>query len=222
MTIIVGVQPVSQIPNSVEEIYRRFPVLESDAAKLLLKPLHFVDKPEGVLYVTQKEYAVLRSDDENISIMGTDDATTCHIIVIINRKESTACLAHIDSTDDVDELYKMVSTILGSQEMHSDSCLELSILGGYNDEMHKSEILTLDLLQYYNQLPVKFQLVTFCVGSINTRTNYGINWPILYGATVNLCSDFAITPAKFCLNVRGPCFPLRSSRFLCTKSFLQR
>lgn len=222
MTIIIDSQPVSQIPDTVSEIYRRFPVLESDAAKLLLKPLHFVDKPEGVLYVTQKEYAVLSDNDENISIMGTDDATTCHIVVIINRQQSTACLAHIDSTDDVDELYRMVLNILGNEEKKSDSCLELSILGGYNDEMHKSEVLTLDLLQFYNQLPVKFKLVSFCVGSVNTRTNYGINWPILYGATINLRSEFAITPAKFSLSVRGPCLSLRSSRFLCSESLLHR
>ena len=76
MTIIIGNQPVSQLPDTVAEIYKSYPFLEAEALKLVQTPLHVIDKPEGVLYVTQKEYAVLNSGDENFSIVGTDDATT--------------------------------------------------------------------------------------------------------------------------------------------------
>lgn len=222
MTITIGSQLVSQLPDDLAEIYRRFPSLEAEATKLALKPVLVVDKPEKVLYVTQKEYAVVRSDDQNISVVGTDDATTCHIVVLINREESTACLAHIDSTDDFDNLSKMVLDSIGHQDINSDFHLELLILGGYQDEQNKSEILTLELLEFYQQLPVKFKLKTFCVGSVNTKPVSGTNWPIIYGATLNLQSDFAISPAKFSLNVRGPCLPLRSSRFLSKQCSLSR
>lgn len=222
MTILIENRPVSLLPDSVAEIYSRFPHLEAEAKKLVLKPLNVIDKPERVLYVTQKEYAVLKSDDPNISIMGTDDATTCHIVIMINRNESSACLAHVDSCDNLDRLTRMVLDILGHQNEGSDSHLELSILGGYRDEQHKSELLTVDLLQFYHQLPVKFQLQSLCVGAVNTRCADGINWPIIYGATVDLHSDFAICPAKFSLDVRGPCLSLRSSRFLSNRCSLHR
>lgn len=222
MTVIVGGHPISQVPNTVTEIYRRFPSLQTEATKLVLKPLLTFDQPEGVMYVTQKEYAVLKSDDQNFTVLGTDDATTCHIVVMVNREESTVCLAHVDSTDDLKELTSMVLDIIGHQDVHGDFHLELSILGGYLDEMHKSEILTLDLLQFYNQLPVKFLLKQFCVNTLNTRSSEGVNWPIIYGATVDLRTDFTISPAKFSLNVRGPCKTLRSSRFLSSQCVLHR
>jgi hypothetical protein len=58
MTIIVGSQPISQLPETVAEIYKSFPFLETEALKLVQAPLHIIDKPEGVLYITQKEYVV--------------------------------------------------------------------------------------------------------------------------------------------------------------------
>ena len=223
MTIIIGNQPVSQLPDTVAEIYKSYPFLEAEALKLVQTPLHVIDKPEGVLYVTQKEYAVLNSGDENFSIVGTDDATTCHIVVLVNREESSTCVAHIDSTDDLEEeLARMVFDVLGQQNMNSDFHLELNIMGGYCDEMHKSEVLTLDLLHFYNQLPVKFQLKSLCVGSVNTRSSNGINWPIMYGVAVNVQSDFVFCPAKFNLSVRGPSLSLRSSRFLSRQCLIDR
>ncbi|XP_032799012.2 protein N-terminal asparagine amidohydrolase [Daphnia magna] len=223
MTITIASQSLSQLPETVAEIYQQFPSLETEALKLVQTPLCIIDKPEGVLYVTQKEYAVLKNDDENLSMIGTDDATTCHIVVLVNRKESSVCVAHIDSTDDLDEeLTRMVLDVMGQQHAESDFYLELSIMGGYRDEMHKSEMLTLDLLQFYNDLPVNFQLKSLCVNSVNTRTSNGINWPIIYGVAVDLQSDFIISPAKFNLNVRGPCLSLRSSRFLSSQCSLQR
>jgi len=223
MTIIIGSQPISKLPETVEEIYKSFPFLEEEALKLVQAPLSVIDKPEGVLYITQKEYAVLNSSDEHFSVVGTDDATTCHIVVLVNREESSTCVAHIDSTDDLeDELARMVFEVLGQQNMTNDFHLELSIMGGYYDEMHKSEVLTLDLLHFYNQLPVKFQLKSLCVGSVNTRSSNGINWPIMYGAAVNIQSDFVISPAKFLLSVRGPSLSLRSSRFLSRECLIDR
>ncbi|EFX77324.1 hypothetical protein DAPPUDRAFT_305857 [Daphnia pulex] len=204
MPVLIGSEPISQLPETVEEIYKSFPFLEAEALKLVQSPLRVIDKPEGVLYITQKEYAVLHSSDENFSIVGTDDATTCHIVVLVNREESSVCVAHIDSTDDLeDELARMVFDVLGQQNMKNDFPLELSIMGGYCDEMRKSEVLTLDLLHFYNQLPVKFQLKSLCVGSVNTRSSNGINWPIMYGAAVNIHSDFVISPAKVYHSTEG-------------------
>lgn len=223
MTVIIAGQPVSQLPETVAEIYQLFPFLETEALKLVQKLPHIIDKPEGVLYVTQKEYAVLKSDDKNFSIIGSDDATTCHIVVLVNREESSVCVAHLDSTKDLDEeLTRMVLDIIGQQNVESDFHLELSIMGGYCDEMNQSEMLTMDLLQFYNHLPVKFHLKSLCVSSINTRTSNGINWPIIYGVAVDLQSDFIISPAKLNLNVRGPSLSLRSSRFLSSDCSLHR
>ena len=117
---------------------------------------------------------------------------------------------------------QLVILLYSSTEKNSDFHLELNIMGGYCDEMHKSEDLTLDLLHFYNQLPVKFQLKSLCVGSVNTRSSNGINWPIMYGVAVNVQSDFVFCPAKFNLSVRGPSLSLRSSRFLSRQCLIDR
>lgn len=216
MTIIVDSHPVTELPDTVTEFYQRYPFLEAEATSFLLKSVRVFDKPEGVLYVTQKEYAVVKSDDKNVSVLGTDDATTCHIAVLVNRADSSVCLAHIDSADDLDDLSRMVSDVLGSHSTtkSNTSQLELSILGGYCDERDTSEMLTLELLHFCSQSSVNFHLKSFCVGYVNMKQCGGINWPIIYGACVDIHSDFTISPAKFKSNVRGPCLSLRSSRFL--------
>ena len=47
------------------------------------------------IYVTQREFAVLNSTDRHqFRYLGSDDATTCHIIVIDNQ--AAVALAHLD------------------------------------------------------------------------------------------------------------------------------
>lgn len=38
--------------------------------------------PVGLLYVNQREMAVVASHDKNVTIIGSDDATTCIIVIV--------------------------------------------------------------------------------------------------------------------------------------------
>ena len=223
MTIFVENKPVETVSN----LLKNFPSLKVNAEKFVLKSEQVVKNPNNVLYVHQKEYAIVKKSDKNISIVGSDDATTCHIVVLVNQCSGTLCLAHLDSVGNIESLASMVIETLThsvhfSNEVSEPACLDLYICGGYDDEEGQSRALTDGLLEFYHKLPVQFELKLMCVGSVNTHHSEGINWPLVYGVAVNLDSTIEILPAKFHLDVRGPCLSLRSARLFCSQNCLYR
>lgn len=44
--------------------------------------------PLGLLYVGQREMAAVASHDKNVNIIGSDDATTCIIVVVRHSGEN--------------------------------------------------------------------------------------------------------------------------------------
>ena len=74
MTIIIEGQTLSRLPASVDDLFVQFPSLKNDATKLVSRPAQRIDSStEKILYVTQKEYAIVTANDERISILGSDD-----------------------------------------------------------------------------------------------------------------------------------------------------
>ncbi|KAJ7416051.1 RNA polymerase I-specific transcription initiation factor RRN3 [Willisornis vidua] len=53
-----------------------------EKAKLLRSQPAQTVEPKGLLYVQQREFAVTTPKDGSVSILGSDDATTCHIVVL--------------------------------------------------------------------------------------------------------------------------------------------
>ncbi|XP_048817160.1 protein N-terminal asparagine amidohydrolase isoform X3 [Lagopus muta] len=62
-------------------VIRTHPHLEEKAKLLRSQPTQIVE-PKGLLYVQQREFAVTTPNDGSVSILGSDDATTCHLIVL--------------------------------------------------------------------------------------------------------------------------------------------
>nr|XP_054499491.1 protein N-terminal asparagine amidohydrolase isoform X3 [Agelaius phoeniceus] len=63
------------------DMIRAHPHLEEKAKLLRSQPAQIVE-PKGLLYVQQREFAVTTPKDGSVSILGSDDATTCHIVVL--------------------------------------------------------------------------------------------------------------------------------------------
>ncbi|XP_066186396.1 protein N-terminal asparagine amidohydrolase isoform X2 [Sylvia atricapilla] len=63
------------------DMIRAHPHLEEKAKLLRSQPAQIVE-PRGLLYVQQREFAVTTPKDGSVSILGSDDATTCHIVVL--------------------------------------------------------------------------------------------------------------------------------------------
>lgn len=215
MTILIDGEALPKIPSTVRGVFQRYPSLVTEASSFLHNPQTHIDNPSRTLYVSQKEYAVVSQSESQLSVVGSDDATTCHIVILHNKRHSLFSVAHIDSANNIEALTRIVADTIGDSEVDENLSLDLYMVGGYTDERCTSELLTLELLHFYHELPVIIKLYLLCVGELNTQVKNGVNWPIIYGVSVNFTLEyFHILPASFALLTRGPCLALRSSRFL--------
>ncbi|XP_064886486.1 protein N-terminal asparagine amidohydrolase isoform X5 [Columba livia] len=69
------------LARPTRDLSRAHPQLEEKAKLLRSQPARVVE-PKGLLYVQQREFAVTTPGDGSVSILGSDDATTCHIVVL--------------------------------------------------------------------------------------------------------------------------------------------
>ena len=78
--------------------------------------------------------------------VGSEDATTCHIVVIRNKNSGKTALAHLDDVcpNALDHVTKQVCG--GSK--NGQGKIEIHIFGGYEDEKDTSEDLSLRLIRY--------------------------------------------------------------------------
>ena len=54
----------------------------------------------GVLFVNQHEFAVTHPGDPNVAVLGSEDATTCHIVTLRHSNSGVTCLAHVDLAEE--------------------------------------------------------------------------------------------------------------------------
>ena len=106
------------------------------------KPNHFQVKT--VLYTLAKESP---NSSHGLKFVGSEDATTCHIVVIREQSSGKTALIHLDDVNSsaLDHVTKQVCD--GSEETYGQN-VEIHIFGGYEDENDTSEDLSLGLLKY--------------------------------------------------------------------------
>lgn len=131
---------------------------------------HKVISPIASLYVLQREYAVVTPEDsefilnfqkrkvlkqdfilfwflEFISIVGTDNLTTCSVVVLRHSRSGVVGLAHFDGSgrdEGVEDMIRKVQHYSSSLDIHGN--LELHLIGGFMDRKGYSEDLAIGLL----------------------------------------------------------------------------
>ena len=50
--------------------------------------------------MNQHEVAVTHPDDPHVAILGSEDATTCHVVIIRDPSTGVTAMAHIDGASD--------------------------------------------------------------------------------------------------------------------------
>ena len=83
---------VSRLSEGVREV-TRWGSIEHD-----VNCLRQVTREDNCLYVMQREMVVVRPED-GVEVVGSEDATTCHICVLREATSGTTGLAHLDSDD---------------------------------------------------------------------------------------------------------------------------
>lgn len=99
MVILVNDQIVNESELSVNSLLEKFPKLKAASEFVINQELRIVEKQAKVLYVGQKEMGVVSPNDDVVNIVGSEDATTCHIVILRHVSTGVTGVAHLDCED---------------------------------------------------------------------------------------------------------------------------
>lgn len=194
--------------RSTGDLYERYPHLQENARQFCSRPLVDVD-PKCVLYVQQREYAATTPADKNVSVIGSDDATTCHLVVLRHTGSGAVCVAHLDGSSTWAEVQLIIKAVMSLSHHSKDGRLELHLVGGFNDDSKTSDNLSLNILAAFHKQKESVHLETCCITEMNDIVVNGTHRPIVYGVGVNVKSGDVFPSSFVC---KGPAEELRSAR----------
>ncbi|XP_060535049.1 protein N-terminal asparagine amidohydrolase [Cylas formicarius] len=197
-------------PPDSRALYLNHPVYRETAAQLLSVPNKVIG-PVGLLYVLQRELAATVPHDKNVSILGSDDVTTCLIVVVRHSGSGATSLAHLDGSGTDEAVCTMIQKVQELALGYPEGRIELQLVGGFTDPHSYSEDLFFNIMNSFHKHPVEVDLTLACVGELNTTIRGGIHWPIIYGVGINTKTG-EIFPATF--PDKGPEQALRCARHL--------
>uniref|UniRef100_A0A8D3BU06 N-terminal asparagine amidohydrolase n=1 Tax=Scophthalmus maximus TaxID=52904 RepID=A0A8D3BU06_SCOMX len=194
--------------NATAELFDKYPHLQENARTFRAKPLVDVD-PKCFLYVQQREFAATTPADDCISVIGSDDATTCHLVVLRHTGSGAVCLAHCDGSSTWSEVPLLVQAVTSLSSVSNDGRLELHLVGGFNDESKTSHKLSHNILAAFQKQKEDIHLETCCITEMNDIVVDGTHRPVVYGIGVNVKTG-DVFPSSFIH--KGPAEQLRSAR----------
>ena len=89
-------QHSGQTLNCLKDVYECSSVQKANQI-FLSQPIENVG-PNGLLMVLQSEMAAVAGDEKRLQRLGTDDATTCHMVILRHPESHATILAHLDGT----------------------------------------------------------------------------------------------------------------------------
>ncbi|XP_050505315.1 protein N-terminal asparagine amidohydrolase-like [Diabrotica virgifera virgifera] len=207
--VLNGVLQTKSPPNT-QTLYNAHPIYKETATQLLSIPSKIVG-PAGLLYVLQREFAAVNQHDKNVTILGSDDATTCILVILRHSGSGAVALAHFDGLGTHEAASAMVEKIQELAVGYSGGRIELQLVGGFSDRLGYSEELFYNIMDAFHKQLVEIDLTLACIGQLNTTIVNGIPAPIIYGVGVNMRTN-EIFPASF--PQKGPEEYLRTARHL--------
>ncbi|XP_029006330.1 protein N-terminal asparagine amidohydrolase [Betta splendens] len=194
--------------NSTGELFDKYHHLKESARTFRSKPPANVD-PKCLLYVQQREFAATTPADKWVSVIGSDDATTCHLVVLRHTGSGAVCLAHCDGSSTWSEVLLLMKSVASLSNANEEGRLEVHLVGGFNDESKTSHKLSLNILAAFHKQKEDIHLETCCITEMNDVVVDGTHRPIVYGIGVDVKKG-DVFPASF--SYKGPAEELRSAR----------
>ena len=183
---------------SIGHFFEEFPNLKKlsqDYIENQVSKRKCLKKSDHVLYVFQRELATISPNQKNSSLewISSDDATTCHIVVIIEEYTRSISLGHFDGCDTSNGLEKMFASILEIVNLsstkdkdNSEISYSMYIFGGFNDSKKYSENLFKEIIEYAIQCEVRINLKLAPAWLLNSKLRVGKQIPIIFGVAVNI------------------------------------
>ncbi|XP_058495976.1 protein N-terminal asparagine amidohydrolase-like isoform X1 [Solea solea] len=194
--------------NATADLFDKYPHFKENARTFHSKPIVAVD-PKGLLYVQQREFAATTPADNCVSVIGSEDATTCHLVVLRHTGSGAVCLAHCDGSSTWSEIPLLVKAVMSLSDVSQEGRLELHLVGGFNDESNASHKLSHNILAAFQKQKEEIHLETCCITELNDVVVDETHRPIVYGIGVNVKTG-EVFPSSF--PHKGPAEELRSAR----------
>ena len=208
MVLVLNGAIQDDCPRNTSSVFLQQPVYIDYAQQLHSIPPKSVSFV-GLLFVGQREMATVARHDKDVNIIGSDDATTCIIVVVRHSGSGAVALAHFDGMGVNEAVCTMVVRVQELSLGYPDGRLELHLIGGYGDRRGYAEDIFYGIMQSFHKHRLHFDLKQACVGELNTILRGDIKYPIVYGVGVNIKTG-VIFPASF--TDRGPDRQLRDAR----------
>ncbi|VVC98064.1 unnamed protein product [Leptidea sinapis] len=208
MVVVLNGVLADECPTTVRGLLAAHPGYRDAAAQLLAAAPRAVPPP-GLLYVLQRELAAVVPHDKNVTIIGSDDATSCIIVVVKHSGSGAVALAHLDGSGTADAAAAMVARVQQLAAGYPEGRLELQLVGGFTDPHRYSDELFANIMLSFHRLPEEIDLTLACCCELNTALGGGSPAPLVTGLGVDIRSG-EVFPANF--PDKGPELPLRYAR----------
>ena len=210
----------SDLFNAFPSLCEKSKTFKSNLAKRTLN-----QREQRILYVQQHEIATISSllNKQNFQYIASDDATTCHIVVIVEQTTGAVSLGHFDGGRTEEGMDLMlneltdVKQLINKDNSSSDGKFLLYLFGGFLDAKGYSEKLFSEIISYCLQSDRDITLEIACCCSLNDYiTSDGQHACEVYGVAVDIgTGEFSIST---CTD-HGPDSVLRYSRMSLVESF---
>lgn len=221
MPLFIDDVPISK-EVSFEHFFEEYPILKKQSEEYIANHItqkKYLEKRDRVLYVFQREFATINPKQKNSSFkwISSDDATTCHIVVIIEEYTRSISLGHFDGCDMSNGLKMMMSSLVEivklSETKDSDVSENYSmyIFGGFNDSEKHSEKLFRKIIKYAMQSKYRICLKLAPAWLLNSELRGDKNVPIIFGVAVNITTAEIVIAEN---RSPGPDIALREARIL--------
>ncbi|KAL3319529.1 N-terminal asparagine [Cichlidogyrus casuarinus] len=174
------------------QLYVKYPILKETALAFNeRKQILFSDSRES-LYLHQASVAIVNLDESSPTWVGSDDATSCHHLVLVSSKH--VLFVHMDHDSRVPKVTPFISRNFDNRE-----AIDCYLVGGFTSKAS----LALTIFKLLCRLPYNFQLKLLCVAELNTKKENLINHPLHLGIAFNT-RTCCLEPARFALSARNP------------------
>ncbi|ERL92071.1 hypothetical protein D910_09393 [Dendroctonus ponderosae] len=137
-------------PPDSRALYLNHPVYRDTAAQLLSVPNKVIG-PVGLLYVLQRELAVTVPHDKNVNVLGSDDVTTCLIVVVRHSGSGAVALAHLDGSGIDEAVCTMIQRVQDLALGYQEGRIEVQLVGGFTDAHSYSEDIFFSIMSKWVQ-----------------------------------------------------------------------
>lgn len=190
---------------------KQYPILaekSQDFIKCNIESKKLLKKDDRVLYVSQREFATISTSYNacNFKWIATNDATTCHIVVIIERESKSISVGHFDGFQTDHGLDSMFQSLL---DITTTNKFEAFVFSGFLDEKKYSKKLSAEIMDYFIQSKYEISFELLCACALNNQLVNGLNTPLITGVGVNINTLEFVVVSK--CTERGPDYILRQA-----------